>query len=137
MLIDSFPLHMLHTRASSLETRKEWVRWMWPILTLVIITSFLLFRLDGKFYFLTRNFILLNLFLRGTSFQFFCFVSKNFRLIVRSASEDVIRFSFKALWDNEATFAIFSAFSLPGIPTIHYYTQEYSIHQNLIFRRSQ
>ena len=85
--------------------------------TQVIITLSLLFRLEGKFHFLTKGFMYLSLFVRETSFQFFCHISKILRLMVRGASEDVVRFSFKSLWDNEASYAILSAFSLPGIPT--------------------
>jgi len=54
--IEKFSLHASHTMEGSLEMKKECVRCVYPILTRVIITSSLLFRLWGKFHFLMEGF---------------------------------------------------------------------------------
>jgi len=59
----------------------------------------------------------LNSFDRGTVVKFFCHVSNILRLLVLSDSEEVVRFSFGALWRSIASFASFSAVSLPEMPT--------------------
>lgn len=78
--IERFSLHALHTGAGSLEMRQEWVRCVWPILARVIMTSSLLFRLGGKFHFLTEGLMFLRLFVSETVVQFFCHV----RLIINN-----------------------------------------------------
>lgn len=115
--IDRSSLHVLHTRAESSVIRKEWVRCVWPIMTRVIMTSSHLLRLQGKFHFLMKVLIFLNLFENGTLVYFSCHSPRILRLMVSSASEDVIRLSCMALWGSVASFANLSALSLPEMPT--------------------
>jgi len=101
--IERFSLHTSNTGVGSLETR---VRCVWPILIWVIITSFLLFRFRGKIHFLMEGLIFLNLFVRGTSLQFFCHVSRILRLMVTNASGEVVRLSLRVLWGTVANMTI-------------------------------
>jgi len=93
--IDRITLHAVHyIGAGSLVMRNESVRWVWPILAWVMMTSSLLFRLPEKFHFLIWGLMVLNLFDRGTLDQFFCHVSSILRLMMLSDFEDEVRFSF-------------------------------------------
>jgi len=73
-----FTLHVLHIRADFLVMKNEWVR---RVLALVIIiTSFLRFKLQKKSIFWKKGLMFISLFDGGTIVRFFCHVSKIFLL---------------------------------------------------------